>query len=221
MPVLACAMGCGSSSLTSGDKGNTGDALEVISKFPCNKIATLPPGVTREQLVVGRITSLSKSLTSPYSCQECALYSIDCYLNQYPTSDCGPFDKDHWKMVHSEVRAAAFELRDPEDASCSAVHVPGKVLAVQYANADKYAVIRENNSILLSECTPSISALLSRCGLHESDLKNIRIREWCVEENTQVGVFGVIAPVNILDTEKMSMKPVRAVLSMHMGVLEL
>lgn len=188
--------------------------LEVISKFPCDKSSSLDPWTSREQLVVGRITSLTKSLSSPYSCQDCAMYRVDCYVfNNSLQPTAGGIEKSFnkascWQRVYSEVRAVTFELRDPDDASCKAVHIPGKLLTVKYFHADMYEDISEENSIQLTECTPSVSALLGRCGLKGRDLKHVRLREWCVEENTQVGVFGVVAPSNTCDDRQMTIKPV-------------
>mmetsp|Transcript_9023 Transcript_9023/g.15264 ORF Transcript_9023/g.15264 Transcript_9023/m.15264 type:complete len:343 (+) Transcript_9023:197-1225(+) len=201
-------MGCGSSSP---DNSREIDTLEVVSLFPCAKISSLQPDSEREQLVIGRITCISSILISPYSCQECALYRADCYLCQTTHDNCvsSPFNKAHWLKVHSEVRAVTFELRDPDDAACRAVHVPGKLLSVCYSSGDAYDDITEENSVLLSERTPSISALLHRCGLSDTHLTRVRVREWCVEENTQVGVFGVVAPSNPSNDLRMTMKPLQ------------
>lgn len=202
-------MGCGSSST---ENNGEIDALEVVSLFPCDKITSLQPGIEREQLVVGRIACLSNILLSPYSCQECALYRVDCYLYQGTCDNLAssPFNKMQWMKVHSEVRAVSFELRDPDDTACRAVHVPGELLSVLYSNGDMHGGISEENSVLLGESTPSISALLGRCGLNDSHLTRVRVREWCVEENTQVGVFGVVAPTISCDDLRMTMKPLQA-----------
>jgi hypothetical protein len=143
------------------------------------------------------------------------MYRVDCYLNKTQTGTTAgspEFRSGDWERVYSEVRATTFELRDPEDEACRAVHVPGKLLAVKFFSADMRAALSEENSVALAESTPSVAALLGRAqgGLRESDLRRVRLREWCVEENTQVGMFGIVPPsdANACDAEQMNMEPV-------------
>lgn len=191
-------MGCGTSSLDKGER----DVLGVISRFSCNTVPTLQPHNSLPQLVVGRITSLTKTLTSPYSCQECVLYRTDCYVRKNVNE---VIDSDIWEKVHTEVRAVGFEVRDPEDTSRT-VEVPGKLLSVKYFSADDE---KEKDFVQLSERTPSISALLRRCGVEGQELRDVRLREWCVEENTLVGVFGIVpSSEGRVDEGQLRMKPV-------------
>lgn len=189
-------MGCGSSS--SSDDGDFA-MLGVISFFPCVplKKAKFYP---YPQLLVGRITS-SNSLISPYSCQKCVIYRVDCYFHKHDTSS----GNGGWERVYSDVRSVDFSLRDPDDTS-RAVHIRGKRLTVKYFNTEMNDDFHDDAG--LTELTPSISALLSRSGLQDSDLSDVRIREYCVEENTQVGIFGVLCGSNTGYDDQMQMNPV-------------
>ena len=184
--------------------------LEVVSKFPCTTITTIPTeNSPQPQLLIGRITSLSKGLTSPYSCQKCAMYHIDCYYHNHKNSA-----RRGWEKVYSEARSVTFSLQDPDDNASRVVNVPGKQLAVKYFNAEMYNAemydsFHEDSGVKLAELTPSVSALLSRSGLQDTDLSDIRLREWCVEENTQVGIFGILKSVmTAVDDDQIQMNPV-------------
>lgn len=206
----AFAMGCGSSS--PGERGESEEldrdrerALEVLLKFPCAAANKVSPRRDMPQLVVGRITGLVGSLTSPYSCRKCALYRVDCYW-----SDCQ--DRSlFWRKIYSETRAVSFELRHPNDPSM-VVYCPAKLLSIQYHKPEVFQSLSKENFIELEECTPSIRSLLSRSGIDESDLSKIRIIEHCVEENTQVGVFGVAEPNSekAIDEDVIRMKPLQS-----------
>jgi hypothetical protein len=188
------------------------DMLEVILKFQCSILRNVHPHASEPQLVVGRVACLTSSLTSPYSCQQCALYRIDCFLRQKSTAadsaGLSSSSSSSWQRVFTEVRAVSFELRDPDDPG-KAIQVPGKALAVKYFNLEVCADFDEETCVQ-PDATPSISGLLDRCGLTQGKLSDIRIREWCVEQNSEVGIFGIVAPngKNSCDDDVLRMTPV-------------
>ena len=201
-------MGCGSSYLP---ERSELDMLEVLFRFPCESVSTLRPTPNHPQLVVGRITGVTKRLLSPYSCQECALYRVECFIREKELDNNPHQECRNWQRVHTEVRGVTFFLQDPEQPAKS-VRVPAKLLSVQYYCTDVFEDFCEQKSIRLHESTPSLTAFLERCGLKDVDLNDIRLREWCVEENTQVGVFGVISlcEENYCELDDMIMKPVQS-----------